>query len=109
MAPPRRRAHASLSRARYAPSSSCSNAGCVRPSATSGTRCTGTDVAKRVKHQGKLDDDALLAIYDTLAATITPKSDLEYTSAFELLVAVVLSAQATDKSVNLATRRLYAV
>ena len=38
-----------------------------------------------------------------------PKSDLEYGSSFELLVAVILSAQATDKSVNIATRKLYAV
>ena len=38
-----------------------------------------------------------------------PKSDLEYGSSFELLVAVILSAQATDKSVNIATKRLYAV
>lgn len=38
-----------------------------------------------------------------------PKSDLEYTSSFELLVAVILSAQATDKSVNLATQRLFPI
>jgi endonuclease-3 len=38
-----------------------------------------------------------------------PRSELEYTSPFELLVAVVLSAQATDHSVNLATRRLFPV
>jgi len=38
-----------------------------------------------------------------------PKTELEYQSTFELLVAVVLSAQATDVSVNLATRRLYKV
>jgi endonuclease-3 len=38
-----------------------------------------------------------------------PKSDLEYRSAFELLVAVILSAQATDKSVNIATSKLFAV
>lgn len=37
------------------------------------------------------------------------KSELEYQTPFELLVAVVLSAQATDKSVNLATRELYPV
>ena len=37
-----------------------------------------------------------------------PKSDLEFRSAFELLVAVILSAQATDKSVNVATRKLFA-
>lgn len=36
-----------------------------------------------------------------------PKSELEYKSPFELLVAVVLSAQATDKSVNEATRVLF--
>ena len=39
----------------------------------------------------------------------SPKSELEYKSPFTLLVAVVLSAQATDKSVNLATRKLYEV
>lgn len=48
-------------------------------------------------------------IYDALAATISPQSDLLYSTPFELLVAVVLSAQATDKSVNLATSKLYPV
>ena len=38
-----------------------------------------------------------------------PRSELEYRTPFELLVAVVLSAQATDKSVNLATARLFPV
>jgi endonuclease-3 len=41
------------------------------------------------------------------AANPEPKSELNYGSPFELLVAVVLSAQATDKSVNLATSRLF--
>jgi endonuclease-3 len=36
-----------------------------------------------------------------------PQSELEHSSPFELLVSVILSAQATDKSVNLATRELY--
>lgn len=36
-----------------------------------------------------------------------PTTELLYTTPFELLVAVILSAQATDKGVNLATRRLY--
>ena len=36
-----------------------------------------------------------------------PKSELGYASPYELLVAVVLSAQATDKSVNLATAKLF--
>ncbi|MCQ9376939.1 endonuclease III [Methyloversatilis sp. XJ19-49] len=43
------------------------------------------------------------------AANPHPKSDLEYGSPFQLLVAVVLSAQATDKGVNVATRRLFPV
>ena len=38
-----------------------------------------------------------------------PKTELEYSTPFELLVAVVLSAQATDVGVNKATRRLYPV
>jgi endonuclease-3 len=37
-----------------------------------------------------------------------PKTELEFRTPFELLVAVVLSAQATDRSVNLATPRLFA-
>jgi endonuclease-3 len=43
------------------------------------------------------------------AANPAPRSELEYHTPFELLVAVILSAQATDKSVNLATRTLYPV
>lgn len=38
-----------------------------------------------------------------------PKPELDFTSAYTLLVAVVLSAQATDRSVNLATRELFQV
>ena len=38
-----------------------------------------------------------------------PTTELEYASPFQLLVAVVLSAQATDKSVNIVTRRLFAL
>ena len=41
------------------------------------------------------------------AANPNPTTELEYASPYELLVAVVLSAQATDKSVNLATRQLF--
>jgi len=43
------------------------------------------------------------------AANPTPKSELLYRTPFELLIAVILSAQATDKSVNLATRELFRV
>ncbi len=38
-----------------------------------------------------------------------PKTELEYTTPFELLIAVLLSAQATDVGVNKATRKLYPV
>ena len=41
------------------------------------------------------------------AANPEPRGELEYRTPFELLIAVILSAQATDKSVNLATRSLY--
>jgi endonuclease-3 len=41
-------------------------------------------------------------------ANPNPRTELEYSTPFELLVAVVLSAQATDKSVNKATARLFA-
>ncbi|MBB5875695.1 MULTISPECIES: endonuclease III [Xanthomonas] len=39
----------------------------------------------------------------------SPTTELEYTTPFELLIAVILSAQATDVGVNKATRRLYPV
>lgn len=41
------------------------------------------------------------------AANPAPRTELKFNSPFELLVAVVLSAQATDKSVNLATEKLF--
>ena len=47
-------------------------------------------------------------IYERLrAANPHPSTELKYGTPFELLVAVVLSAQATDKSVNLATAKLF--
>ncbi|RQH08522.1 endonuclease III [Paraburkholderia dinghuensis] len=50
------------------------------------------------------------AIYETLQSLNPhPKSELEYETPFELLIAVMLSAQATDVSVNKATRKLYPV
>jgi len=42
-------------------------------------------------------------------ANPAPRGEIEYRTPFELLIAVILSAQATDKSVNLATRSLYRV
>jgi endonuclease-3 len=53
---------------------------------------------------------AALSLLTTLReANPLPASELEYTSVFELLTAVLLSAQATDVSVNKATRRLFAL
>ncbi len=43
------------------------------------------------------------------AANPHPTTELEYTTPFELLIAVILSAQATDVGVNKATRKLYPV
>ncbi len=52
--------------------------------------------------------DAIEKFFSTLrSANPNPVSELEYTSVFELLCAVVLSAQATDVSVNRATRLLF--
>ncbi len=51
-----------------------------------------------------------LAIFDRLAAAMPePTTELNYGSDFELLIAVVLSAQATDKGVNKATAKLFPV
>lgn len=53
---------------------------------------------------------AIHAFFATLqAANPQPQTELEYTSVFELLAAVLLSAQATDVGVNKATRRLFLV
>ncbi|HXU99872.1 MAG TPA: endonuclease III [Caulobacteraceae bacterium] len=52
----------------------------------------------------------IAAIFDRFAAaTPEPRTELAYASPFTLLVSVVLSAQATDVSVNKATAKLYAV
>ena len=51
-----------------------------------------------------------LEIFKRLSAAIPqPTTELEYSSTFELLIAVILSAQATDKGVNIATRKLFKV
>jgi endonuclease-3 len=55
-----------------------------------------------------LNPDKRRRIFERLReANPNPTTELLYETPFELLVAVVLSAQATDKSVNLATRRLF--
>ena len=55
-----------------------------------------------------MNPDKRRKIYERLrAANPHPTTELKYGTPFELLVAVVLSAQATDKSVNLATAKLF--
>jgi len=49
-------------------------------------------------------------IFDRLAQAIpNPQTELNYSTPFELLIAVILSAQATDKGVNIATAKLFPV
>src|SRR5690606_40297368 len=59
------------------------------------TRLRREEIAELFSRLAELDPD--------------PKTELEYSTPFELLVAVVLSAQATDVGVNKATRRLFPV
>ena len=57
-----------------------------------------------------MNKDKRTAIFERLkSANPAPRTELEYSSNFELLIAVILSAQATDVGVNKATRRLYPV
>jgi len=57
-----------------------------------------------------MNPDKRRQIYERLrAANPSPRSELTFRTPYELLVAVVLSAQATDKSVNLATAKLFPV
>lgn len=68
-----------------------------------------TKKAPRTRVRG-LGAEARREIFERLSAfNPKPRTELEYASPFELLVAVTLSAQATDVGVNKATRRLFPV
>jgi len=57
-----------------------------------------------------MSPEKIEVFYRALAKAMPePKSELEHTTPYELLVAVVLSAQATDKGVNIATRKLFPI
>lgn len=57
-----------------------------------------------------MNKEKRLEIFDRLAEAISnPETELQYNTPFELLIAVVLSAQATDKGVNKATAKLFPV
>ncbi len=67
----------------------------TKPPRRRGNRLSPDEVHELFSRLAELDPD--------------PTTELEYTTPFELLVAVILSAQATDVGVNKATRRLYPV
>lgn len=57
-----------------------------------------------------MNNNMISRLFEQLALAIPqPKTELIFNSEFELLIAVVLSAQATDKSVNKATAKLFSV
>jgi endonuclease III len=67
------------------------------------------NMAKPAKAAKPVDDAAIEAIFRTFQSIEPePKGELEHVNAYTLLVAVVLSAQATDAGVNKATRALFA-
>lgn len=73
---------------------------------------TGTnhDQSQHASYTGHMKLAAIESFFATLkAANPMPVTELEYSSVFELLTAVLLSAQATDVGVNKATRRLFPV
>ncbi|MCF6254548.1 MAG: endonuclease III [Thiomicrorhabdus sp.] len=57
-----------------------------------------------------MNNQKRLAIFERLSEAIpNPETELNYSNPFELLIAVILSAQATDKGVNIATNKLFPV
>jgi len=65
---------------------------------------------KRARGPKRLGPAEVRILFGRLrAANPNPRSELVYRSPYQLLVAVILSAQATDRSVNLATRPLFEV
>ena len=74
-------------------------------------------MSKRIRHKTaetppsrRMPNRDVRPFFEKLAETIKePVTELNYDSNFELLIAVILSAQATDVSVNIATQQLYPV
>ncbi|MBD9367606.1 endonuclease III [Xanthomonas sp. XNM01] len=74
------------------------------------TRAKKAATRTRRRRPGLLDAAEVQTLFERLRELNPhPKTELEYGSPFELLVAVTLSAQATDVGVNKATRRLFPV
>ena len=66
-----------------------------------------TAPSKGRRRASLLSAAAVGELYGALAERIDPKPELNFTNRFELLIAVVLSAQATDRSVNAVTAELF--
>jgi endonuclease-3 len=64
---------------------------------------------RRIPGAGPTADATVAAMFDRLSAVITPRCELDFANPYELLVAVVLSAQCTDVLVNRATAKLFPV
>ena len=76
--------------------------------ATAGAPRASWPACNTVRDRRAMNPAKRRAIFERLRArNPDPRSELEYRTPFELLVAVVLSAQATDKSVNKATAKLF--
>lgn len=84
--------------------------GASKNAAGAGTKApakTKPKAAKRVARLGAAEAEEMFARLKALNPT--PTTELEYSTPYELLVAVALSAQATDVGVNKATRKLFPV
>ena len=69
-----------------------------------------TPASQRTVRGSKLNREQIVELFTRLRdLNPQPTTELEYTTPFELLVAVILSAQATDIGVNKATRKLFPV
>lgn len=82
-----------------------------RAADTAGGKRVAAKTAKRKRTpRARVSREDAAEMFARLAAVLPePKSELEYINPFTLLVAVVLSAQATDAGVNKATRPLFAI
>ncbi len=82
----------------------------ARPKDVASKRRAPKGLKSKPGKRAKLSEAAILEMFRRFAAhNPEPKSELEYKNPFTLLVAVVLSAQATDAGVNKATRTLFKV
>jgi len=71
---------------------------------------TGKHTSRRGRRNQRLSASEIDALFTRLAElNPAPTTELEYRTPFELLIAVILSAQATDIGVNKATRRLFPI